>query len=75
MLDWRWFRRLTLRLRSLFQRDRVERESKKSFNFTSTSGQSWKSVGGSPRRKHGAPPSARWLERSNERRSAGICGA
>ena len=33
MLDWRWFRRLTLRLRSLFQRDRVERELEEEFQF------------------------------------------
>src|SRR3989449_8600404 len=33
MLDWRWFRRLTLWLRSLFQRDRVERELEEEFRF------------------------------------------
>ena len=33
MLDWRWFRQLTLRLRSLFQRDRVERELEEEFQF------------------------------------------
>src|SRR5438093_11440601 len=33
MLDWRWFRRLTLRLRTLFQRNRVERELEEEFQF------------------------------------------
>ena len=75
MLEWRWFRRLTLWLRSLFQRDRVERELEEEFRFHIEQRTSWKSAGVSPRRKHVAPPSGRWLERSNERRSAGICAA
>src|SRR5262245_12891104 len=33
MLDWRWFRRLTLRLRTLFQRDRVDQELEEEFHF------------------------------------------
>src|SRR5215831_9942814 len=33
MLDWRWFRRLSLRLRTLFQRNRVERELEEEFQF------------------------------------------
>src|SRR6266566_7566837 len=33
MLDWRWFRRLILRLRTLFQRNRVERELEEEFQF------------------------------------------
>src|SRR5439155_23958309 len=33
MLEWRWLRRLTLRLRTLFQRDRVERELAEEFQF------------------------------------------
>src|SRR5437867_10755443 len=33
MLDWRWFRRLNLRLRTLFQRNRVERELEEEFQF------------------------------------------
>src|SRR2546428_4487538 len=33
MLEWRWLRRLTLRLRTLFQRDRVERELEEEFQF------------------------------------------
>src|SRR6266545_7517688 len=33
MLDWRWFRRLALQLRTLFQRDRVERELEEEFQF------------------------------------------
>src|SRR6266567_7411121 len=33
MLDWRWFRRLTLRLRTLFQRNRVEGELEEEFQF------------------------------------------
>jgi putative ABC transport system permease protein len=33
MLDWRWLRRLTLRLRTLVQPDRVERELEEEFQF------------------------------------------
>src|SRR5216684_2297711 len=33
MRDWRWFRQMTLRLRTLFQRDRVERELEEEFQF------------------------------------------
>ena len=33
MLEWRWLRRLTLRLRTLFQRDWVERELEEEFQF------------------------------------------
>src|SRR5215510_10047640 len=33
MLEWRWFWRLTLRLRTLFQRDRVEQELEEEFQF------------------------------------------
>src|SRR5437899_9919832 len=33
MPDWRWFRRMTLRLRTLFQRNRVERELEEEFQF------------------------------------------
>src|SRR5437762_723104 len=33
MFDWRWLRRMTLRLRTLFQRDRVERELAEEFQF------------------------------------------
>src|SRR5207249_9869260 len=33
MLEWRWFRRLTLRLRTLFQWDRVDRELEEEFQF------------------------------------------
>src|SRR5882762_2350447 len=33
MRDWRWFRQLTLRLRTLFQRNRVERELEEEFQF------------------------------------------
>src|SRR5262245_27408256 len=33
MLDWRWFRRLILRLRTVFQRDRVELELEEEFQF------------------------------------------
>src|SRR5437899_1678896 len=33
MPDWRWFRQMTLRLRTLFQRNRVERELEEEFQF------------------------------------------
>src|SRR5437016_248017 len=33
MPDWRWFRQMTLRLRTLFQRTRVERELAEEFQF------------------------------------------
>src|SRR5947199_7317481 len=33
MLEWRWLRRLTLRLRTLFQWDRVDRELEEEFQF------------------------------------------
>src|SRR6266571_6199891 len=33
MLEWRWLRRLALRLRTLFQRDRVDRELEEEFQF------------------------------------------
>src|SRR3989442_15303958 len=33
MPDWRWFRQITLRLRTLFRRDRVERELEEEFQF------------------------------------------
>ncbi len=33
MPDWRWFNQLILRLRTLFQRDRVERELEEEFQF------------------------------------------
>src|SRR2546422_379470 len=33
MRDWRWFRQMTLRLRTLFQWDRVERELEEEFQF------------------------------------------
>src|SRR5437867_2566293 len=33
MLDWRWLQRLNLRLRTLLQRDRVERELEEEFQF------------------------------------------
>src|SRR5215472_6552101 len=33
MLDWRWLRRVILRLRTLFRRDRVERELEEEFQF------------------------------------------
>src|SRR5215831_17529191 len=33
MNDWRWLRRISLRLRTLFQRDRVERELEEEFQF------------------------------------------
>src|SRR5437899_3263948 len=33
MPDWRWFRRMTLRLRTLFQRNRVEQELEEEFQF------------------------------------------
>jgi predicted permease len=33
MADWRWWRRLTLRLRTLFQRNQVERELQEEFDF------------------------------------------
>lgn len=33
MPDWRWLRQLTLRLRTLFQRDRVDRELEEEFQF------------------------------------------
>jgi predicted permease len=33
MYDWRWLRRLTIRLRSLVQRNRVERELEEEFRF------------------------------------------
>src|SRR5687768_11688147 len=33
MPDWRWFRQITLRLRTLFQRGRVERELEEEFRF------------------------------------------
>src|SRR5882757_362828 len=33
MRDWRWFRQMTLRLRTLFQRNRVERELEEEFQF------------------------------------------
>src|SRR5260370_2799660 len=33
MPDWRWFRKMTLRLRTLLQRNRVEREVEEEFQF------------------------------------------
>src|SRR5216684_3140408 len=33
MTDWRWLRRMILRLRTLFQRDRIERELEEEFQF------------------------------------------
>src|SRR5260370_35019154 len=33
MAHWRWFRQMTLRLRTLFQRNRVERELEDEFQF------------------------------------------
>ncbi len=33
MPDWRWFRQMTLRLRTLFQRNRIERELEEEFQF------------------------------------------
>jgi len=33
MPDWRWFRQMSLRLRTLFQRNRVERELEEEFQF------------------------------------------
>src|SRR2546425_10696843 len=33
MPDWRWFRQMTLRLRTLFQRNRVERELEEELQF------------------------------------------
>src|SRR6266704_3799342 len=33
MPDWRWFRQMTLRLRTLLQRNRVERELEEEFQF------------------------------------------
>src|SRR5258708_5902899 len=33
MEDWRWFRQMILRLRTLFRRDRIERELEEEFQF------------------------------------------
>jgi len=73
MLEWRWLRRLTLRLRTLFQRDWVERELEEEFQFHIEQRTELEIARGLSRKKLVTPPSGRWMERSNERRNAAIC--
>jgi hypothetical protein len=60
MPDSRWFRQTILRLRTLFQRNRVERELEEEFNFTSNSASISKSREVCPQKKLGIPSRDGW---------------
>jgi hypothetical protein len=74
MPEWRWFRKLILRLRTLFRRNRVERELEEEFQFHIEQRIELEIARGlSPEEARSA--ALRAMEGVNARRNAAICDA